>query len=182
MTLAPVIAVVGPSGVGKDSVMNALIRARPDFRRVRRVITRPEGEDGEDFERVTEQAFEHRNGRGEFALNWIAHGLSYGIPMRVHQDRRTAAALVVNLSRSVLLQAQDVFGSLVVLSLTADMDVLAKRLAARSRETGEAQARRLARAGTALPAGLRHVIEVDNSGALGTTVEQILIRLQLERG
>ena len=34
------IAVVGPSGVGKDSVMAGLLEARPALRRVRRVITR----------------------------------------------------------------------------------------------------------------------------------------------
>ena len=54
MSLAPVIAVVGPSGVGKDSVMEALETRAPGIQRLRRVITRPEGEEGEDFDETYE--------------------------------------------------------------------------------------------------------------------------------
>ncbi len=57
MSLVPVIAVVGPSGVGKDSVMDALVARVPGIRRVRRVITRPEGEEGEAFDRVSVDEF-----------------------------------------------------------------------------------------------------------------------------
>ena len=37
------IAVVGPSGVGKDTVMQALVDAAPQLSLVRRVITRRSG-------------------------------------------------------------------------------------------------------------------------------------------
>ncbi|MFD1807738.1 hypothetical protein ACFSHQ_04955 [Gemmobacter lanyuensis] len=38
---ARIVAVVGPSGAGKDTLMDAACAARPDLRRVRRWITRP---------------------------------------------------------------------------------------------------------------------------------------------
>ncbi|SLN73218.1 AAA family ATPase [Ruegeria meonggei] len=181
MSRAPVIAVVGPSGVGKDSVMEALAARAPGIQRVRRVITRPEGEDGEDFDRVRVETFQKRTKDGAFALHWAAHGLLYGVPKEVEDLRCHADAVLVNLSRSVLVQAQDVFGDLIVISLTADPEVLAQRLSTRGREGKTEQARRLARAQTPLPDGLAKVIEIDNSGPLEPTIVAILARLQPER-
>ncbi|MEW2919250.1 phosphonate metabolism protein/1,5-bisphosphokinase (PRPP-forming) PhnN [Ruegeria sp. ANG10] len=181
MTLAPVIAIVGPSGVGKDSVMDALEAKIPGIHRVRRVITRPTGEEGEDFDRVSVERFQQMAADGTFTLNWAAHGLFYGVPSSINSLRQHAAAVLVNLSRSVLAQAQEVFGDLVVISLTADPEVLAQRLSARARESSTEQARRLARAKTPLPEGLARVIEIDNSGPLDATIDAILAQLQPER-
>lgn len=180
MNEAPIIAVVGPSGVGKDSVMQALADRDPGFRIQRRVITRPEDAGGEAFTGVTPEEFARMAAAGNFALHWQAHGLSYGIPVEVYDLRRSARAVLVNLSRGVLRAAQDRFGDLIVLSLTAAPEVLADRLAARGREDAAERARRLDRAGAPLPAGLRRVIEVDNSGPLEATVETVLTRLQPE--
>lgn len=181
MSLAPVIAVVGPSGVGKDSVMDALEARAPGIRRARRVITRPEGEEGEDFDRVSVEVFQQMVAGNAFALNWSAHGLCYGVPTEIDDLRKRADAVMVNLSRSVLLQAQEVFGDLIVISLYADPEVLAQRLSLRARECAEEQVRRLERARTRLPDGLAHVIEIDNSGLWSATVEAILPQLQPER-
>ncbi|WP_170357046.1 phosphonate metabolism protein/1,5-bisphosphokinase (PRPP-forming) PhnN [Ruegeria arenilitoris] len=181
MKMAPVIAVVGPSGVGKDSVIQALLARAPSFERVRRVITRPHGEGGEDFDRVSDRAFQTMVQEGSFVLCWAAHGLHYGIPVAITDQRRRADAVLVNLSRAVLPEAQKEFRELIVISLTADPKVLAQRLAVRGRESAADQARRLGRATAALPEGLNHVIEVDNSGSLDATVETILSGLQPER-
>ena len=48
--------------------------------------------------------------------------------------REGANGVLVNLSRSVLLEAQEEFGDFMVLSVTARPEVLARRLAARGRE------------------------------------------------
>ena len=181
MTLAPVIAVVGPSGVGKDSVMEALAARAPGIRRARRVITRPEGEEGEDFDRVSVEGFQQMAADGAFSLHWPAHGLFYGVPKGIQDLRQQSEAVLVNLSRSVLIHAQEVFGDLIVISLTADPQVLAQRLSARGRESRTEQARRLARAKAPLSDGLARVIEIDNSGPLDATIDAILAQLQPER-
>ncbi len=181
MTFAPVIAVVGPSGVGKDSVMAALEARAPGIQRLRRVITRPEGEEGEEFDRVSVEVFEQMVLDGAFAMHWPAHGLLYGVPAGIAEQRQNCQAVLVNFSRAVLVQAQKVFGDLIVISLTADAEVLAQRLAARGRESAADQAKRLGRAKTPLPDGLNRVIEIDNSGALDDTVIEILAQLQPER-
>ncbi|APG48300.1 phosphonate metabolism protein/1,5-bisphosphokinase (PRPP-forming) PhnN [Phaeobacter porticola] len=167
---APVIAVVGPSGVGKDSLMDALMQRHAGLLKQRRVITRAPELGGEDYEAVSEVEFADLCAERSFALHWAAHGLFYAIPQQIETARREASGVLVNLSRKVLLEAQAVFGDLVVLSVTAKPEALAARLSARGREDTAEVERRLARAGTPLPAGLAHVVEVDNSGDLQTAV------------
>ncbi len=170
------IAVVGPSGVGKDSVLQALVVRDPRFVLARRVITRPSEADGEAFDGVSLKDFRARLAAGDFALNWAAHGLHYGIPASVDQTLNAGRDVLANLSRSVLVEAQRRFAKFQVLSLTADSAVLAARLTSRGRETPEDITKRLARSGTPLPAGLP-VLELDNSGALDGAVTRALALL-----
>ena len=82
---AMLVLVVGPSGAGKDTLLEAARQALADdprFRFVRRVITRPADAGGEAHEAVTAEEFAAR----EFALQWQAHGLSYGIPADAIED------------------------------------------------------------------------------------------------
>lgn len=164
------IAVVGPSGVGKDTVMEALAAAEPRLFLVRRVITRPSSAGGEVFEGVTEAEFAQREAAGAFALSWGAHELRYGVPHAVSEDLQSGKDGLVNLSRGVLGTANDCFPGLVVLSLTAAPEILASRLAARGRETAADIEKRLSRARIDLPAGL-NVVEIANEGPLEKTVD-----------
>ena len=77
------IAVVGPSGVGKDSVMEGLAAADPSLCLARRVISRPATLGGEAFDGVSERAFRKAEDDGAFILSWHAHGWHYGIPQSV---------------------------------------------------------------------------------------------------
>ncbi|NCQ23039.1 MAG: phosphonate metabolism protein/1,5-bisphosphokinase (PRPP-forming) PhnN [Rhodobacteraceae bacterium CG17_big_fil_post_rev_8_21_14_2_50_63_15] len=165
MTRGRLIAVVGPSGVGKDTLIRAMIAARPGLCRVRRVITRPADPDGEAHEPVSEAEFEARRKDGGFALWWRAHGLSYGVPVGICLDLAGGRDLLVNLSRSVLSEAQTRFQPFLVLNLTAPADVLAARLAARGRESGNELAERLLWTDQMLPEGVRPVVTLDTAAA-----------------
>ncbi|MFK7751297.1 MAG: phosphonate metabolism protein/1,5-bisphosphokinase (PRPP-forming) PhnN [Sedimentitalea sp.] len=167
------IAVVGPSGVGKDSVMEAIAAREPRVVLARRVITRPSDAGGEAFDGVSAEAFAQMEARAEFALSWAAHGLSYGIPADVDAALEAGQDVVANLSRAVLDTARARFSQVYVLALQADRAVLAARLAARGRETADDIARRLARADAHRATG-PNVWCVDNSGALEHTVVQVL--------
>lgn len=175
------IGVVGPSGVGKDSVMRALTARHAGVRLVRRVITRDAGAGGEDFEAVGEDVFVARVRAGAFALHWRAHGLRYGVPVSVREDLGAGHLCLVNLSRSVLREAQAMFPGFAVVHLTAPVEVLADRLAARGRESAEVIAARLARAGFALPEGLGPVIRVENTGTVEEAAAAVWAQLQPER-
>ncbi|KIC12591.1 ribose-phosphate pyrophosphokinase [Leisingera sp. ANG-M1] len=177
----PVIAVVGPSGVGKDSLMSALAVSCPQLRLMRRVITRAPEAGGEDYQAVSEAEFSALAESGVFALHWQAHGLHYGIPRDIEKLREGSSGVLVNLSRAVLLEAQDVFGDFIVLSVTARPEVLAERLSSRGREDAEEVQRRLARAVNPLQEGLVRVFEIDNSGALSAAVKAALEAIQPER-
>lgn len=167
------IAVVGPSGVGKDTVMAGMIAAQPDLALVRRVITRAADAGGEDYEPVTEARFEQMRDAGAFCLSWQAHGLHYGIPEEVRAQVASGRTLLVNLSRGILPEAKRQFPTLLILNITAPVEVLAERLAGRGRESREEIARRLARASFALPDGL-DAVTLTNDGPLDETVARAL--------
>jgi phosphonate metabolism protein PhnN/1,5-bisphosphokinase (PRPP-forming) len=138
------VLVVGPSGAGKDTLLNAARRALAGdarFRFVRRVITRQADPGGEDHEPATEAEFATR----DFALQWQAHGLRYGIPADIAGDLASGVVVVANVSRAVIDEAAARF-PVRVIEVTAPPQVLAERLAARGRETAANIAARLARA------------------------------------
>lgn len=180
MSPGRLIAVVGPSGVGKDSVMAGMIAAQPDMRLVRRTITRAPDLGGEDYDAVTPEAFDAAAQTGAFCVYWSAHGLSYGIPADVLTDVKRGKDCLANFSRSALLQAKALFPRLMVLNITASPATLAKRLAGRGRETESEIAARLKQADKALPAGV-NIVTITNDGALEDTVAQALAALQPAR-
>ncbi len=177
MNSGRLIAVVGPSGVGKDSVMAGLKTARPEMRLVRRTITRAPDLGGEDYDPVTPETFAAMAQAGAFCLHWSAHGLAYGLPADVLADVQTGTDCLANLSRSALTKAAQVFPAVTVLNITATPETLARRLAGRGRETPTEIAARLAQAGKALPDGL-DVVTISNDGALEDTVAAACRALQ----
>ncbi len=170
------IAVVGPSGVGKDTVMRALAAAEPRLECVRRTITRPGDAGGEDFDGVSQETFAQMELAGDFALSWTAHGLQYGIPATVHARLAAGADMLANLSRAMLATAADRFPGIEVIWLTATKEALAARLSSRGRETSDEITKRLARAECDIsPPPGAHIM--DNSGPLDRTVTTVLARL-----
>jgi ribose 1,5-bisphosphokinase len=137
------VLVVGPSGAGKDTLLDAARRTLagdPRFRFVRRVITRPAEAGGEAHEAVTAAEFAAR----DFALAWEAHGLRYGISADIVVDLDAGRVVVANVSRGVIAEAVERF-SVRVIEITAPPQVLAARLATRGRESAADVAVRLAR-------------------------------------
>lgn len=175
-----VFAVVGPSGAGKDTLIAAARAVRRDLHVVRRVITRPEEAGGEPFEGVSAPEFDTRAARGEFVLTWEAHGLRYGIPESALTAVSEGRDVIFNGSRAMLVEAWEVFPNLTVILVTAPIQVLAERLAARGRETTEEIAARLARARYEVPPGIP-VRVVENGGRLEDAVTAFLTALQPER-
>ncbi len=180
MTTGRLIAVVGPSGVGKDSVMAGVVAALPAVRLVRRTITRAPDLGGEAYDAVTPEQFDAAASSGAFCVHWAAHGLRYGIPADVVTDTQNGIDCLANFSRSALLQADAVISNLLVLNITASPGVLARRLAGRGRESEAEIGARLAQAAKPLPQGLR-VVTICNDGALEDTVAKARDALQPAR-
>jgi ribose 1,5-bisphosphokinase len=160
------IAVVGPSGAGKDSLM-AYARERlggdPAVLFVRRVITRPAMIDAEDHASLSVEAFHAARASGSFAVTWEAHGLHYAIPATVYRQLSSGGVAVVNGSRAALPAIRSAFGRVVTIRVTCRPEILAARLAARGREDIGHQQARLARSVATAQADT-DAIEIDNSG------------------
>lgn len=177
MSAGRLIAVVGPSGVGKDSIMDGILRARPDFGRVRRTITRAPDLGGEHYDAVTEDKFHEMAASGAFCVHWRAHGLSYGIPAPIADEVAQGRTYLANFSRAALARGDEVFASFFVLNITAKPSTLAQRLADRGRESGDEIAGRLAQAAKPLPQGLAFAT-ISNDGPLDQAIAQALAALQ----
>lgn len=176
------VGVVGPSGAGKDTLMDgarAALAGDARFVFARRVITRPAAAGGEDHQPASADDFAQMRDQGDFALWWNAHGLSYGIPARIAAEAGQGRVVVANLSRGVLAEAAARF-PLLVLEITAPLDLRAARLAARGRESVEDVARRLSREAP-LPEGL-DIRRVVNDGPPEQGVAAVLAVLRAALG
>jgi ribose 1,5-bisphosphokinase len=169
------IALVGPSGAGKDSLISGArlhFAAHPGIGFVRRVITRPP-DIHEDHEVATPEEFIRREKDGGFALAWHANGLSYGLPVAVHGQLRRGMVLVANVSRDAVPALRSVFVRPFVVHVTASSDSLCRRLAARGRESMAEQQARAARA-LLLDSRVEADIRLDNDGALDVAQRRLV--------
>jgi ribose 1,5-bisphosphokinase len=140
------VLVVGPSGAGKDTLIDrasAALRADASVVFPRRVITRAAS--GEQHDTMDAEGFESAARAGAFALTWEAHGLRYGIPASIDPDIRAGRSVVCNVSRAIIGEARERYAEVLVVLVTAPPDVLAARLAARGRDSDGDLARRLTR-------------------------------------
>lgn len=143
--MARLVYLIGASGAGKDTVLDAVREARSDWLVAHRYITRPSGR-GENSVALCEPEFAARRELGLFCLDWRAHGLCYGVGTEVEEWCRRGATVLLNGSRRALSQAHERFGpALLPVVITAPSEVLRQRLEQRGREGGEEIQRRLAR-------------------------------------
>ncbi len=170
------VAVVGPSGAGKDTIMDAArvaLAGDTRFHFVRRIITRPQMPGTEDHDSLDEASFATAAGEGAFALHWQAHGLSYGLPKSLEDEIAEGTVVIANVSRRVLGDIRRLYKSRSVVVITARPDVLAERLASRGRESREEITARLARE-VSFDDDAGDVVTIDNSGDVNASTETFL--------
>lgn len=174
------VLVTGPSGVGKDSLLDgarAALAGRDDYVFPRRYVTRAAGLGGEDYISVSETDFAAMAARGDFALHWPAHGLHYGIPASIDGDLAAGRQVVVNVSRAVIDQARAKYSGLLVLAINASPDVLRQRLLKRGRESAAEIAERLQRAAAYRLEGA-DVVTLNNDGPLADGIAAFVALLE----
>ncbi|MER9593524.1 phosphonate metabolism protein/1,5-bisphosphokinase (PRPP-forming) PhnN [Mesorhizobium sp. M0244] len=160
------VAVVGPSGAGKDTVIGYARTVFADESRlefVRRVITRPSDAATEDHDTLADAAFVEAEADGAFAISWEAHGLRYGIPAEVDWSVSNGRVAVANVSRAIIPALRERYANLAVVEITATPEILAERLALRGRESRGEVLARLARSANVALSG-PGVTSIDNSG------------------
>ncbi len=160
------VLVVGPSGVGKDTLIEgarALLAGDPDIVFIRREITRPADAGGEDHAPVTPEAFAQRHAAGVYLLSWEANGHGYGALATYADDLAAGRTVVVNASRTVLDEARARLSPVRIVAITASPEALRARLVARGRETQAEIDARVGRAGM-LPVVGDDVTVIANDG------------------
>ena len=174
--------VVGPSGVGKDTLIDGAREALSSETNVvfaRRVITRQSDAGGENHEYASDGQFETRRGAGDFMLDWEAHGFKYAIPASYcgHLDR--GRSVIANVSRSVIKNAIANYVPAVVLEISASPDILADRLKHRKRETEAEIRKRLSRQAAMIPKTAPKVT-ILNDGTPQDAVAEFIRALNLQ--
>lgn len=168
------VLVVGPSGAGKDTLIELVRESCRDNERVvfpRRIVTRPSSA-AEDNETLSEAEFAAAIAEGAFAVHWRAHGHCYGLPIAINEAIVAGACVVANVSRAVVAALRAAYADVVVVSVTAPVEVLAQRLAARSRDTDGPLDERLKRAVD--DAGVKPDVTIVNVGPAADHARELL--------
>ncbi len=165
--------VIGPSGAGKDSILNAA-RERLAERRccfAHRYITRPADAGGENHVALSAREFAVRKQAGLFCLDWESHGNCYGLGIELRQWLEAGLDVVMNGSRGYLPEAARRFPeALHPVSIVVDPGILRARLEQRGRETAAEIDQRVAQA-QAFEVAHPRLVEIRNDGDLADAVD-----------
>ncbi len=179
--MSRLLYLMGASGAGKDSLLDALRHALPAGLIVaHRYITRPANAGAENHIALRDEEFNQRLEQGLFALDWQAHGCRYGVGIEIDHWMAQGCNVVINGSRAHLAPTMQRYGKrLLPVCLQVSESVLEKRLRQRGREDSEQIRHRLLRAAqyaSGLPA---HCQRLDNDGPLHETLAAFLHLLEL---
>jgi ribose 1,5-bisphosphokinase len=168
------VLVVGPSGGGKDTLI-ALARTacRTDRTIVfpRRIVTRAASA-AEDHDSLDDAAFDRAVNDGGFAFWWQTHGLKYAVPGNATKEIRAGHTVVCNVSRAIVAEVGAHYARVDVVLVTAPTEILAARLAGRSRASDGPLEQRIKR--NDAYAGFRADYTINNVGAPDAGARQLL--------
>jgi ribose 1,5-bisphosphokinase len=169
---------VGPSGVGKDTLLNELKRVQyaDDQPLVaHRYITRPVREDDENHVELSDWDFQRRKQAGLFLFDWESHGFRYAIGREAKKWVKEGHNVIVNGSRKYLSQAREIYGKVVPIWITVSEQILRERLRQRGRETEEEIELRILRNRELEGLKSNDCVYINNDQSIEDTVGQIIV-------
>ena len=176
------IYVVGPSGAGKDTLLSWLksrVRTSSLLHWARRTIDRPPSTDSnaEQHESIDSIGFENLLKEGAFAMHWEANSHRYGIRFQEIAPLYQFKWVIVNGSRGYLSKAASEYPGMTILHITADQELLRKRLIDRGRESNQLIEERMRREVPIITPPQSSLIEIINNGSLESVGSLLLQRL-----
>ena len=173
--------VVGPSGVGKDTLIDgarAALAGSDRYVFAQRTITRPADAGGEAHCAVSEAEFDALEADGAFLISWSAHGLRYGLPAELSERLRAGHHVVANGSRASIAALAERVPRLVVVAVSTAHAAQACRIAERGRESAdEVQLRLNRQVEWTAPAGV-DVVLVTNDSSIEDGVAALIAALE----
>ncbi len=183
------IVISGPSGAGKTSICNALLRRLAGATWSTSATTRPKRAnevDGENYRFVSRETFEAMGERGEFLESAEYVGNLYGTPAEpVRQALASGRPVILEIDVQGGVQvAERMPESIRVFVLPPTRETLESRLAGRRTESEEQLRRRLAAADGEIAAArdsgcYSHFVTND---VLEDTIEEVLAIIEKETG
>jgi len=174
------VYVMGPSGSGKDSTMKWVMQNKDsdlNLRWVKRCVTRELNDHESTDHYITNERFDHLLSNDLLAMNWQAHSIRYGIERSELVFTDQSELILINGSRAYYSVAKRLYPDLLAIHITANLDILEKRLLGRARESAEAIGLRLERARHFPLDPNESILEVINDGNLDESGRIVLDHL-----
>ncbi len=159
-----IILIVGPSGVGKDTLINA-IKGKVKANIVTRYITRPPDKFEQNFY-VDKDAFLILKQNDFFLSTWEAHSNFYGIPVNQIKNGTN----IISVSRTVIGEFEEKFEDTITINISAPKEVVVERLMKRHRESQEEIKKRLER--FSLKVKAKKLITFENKEELSDSIRE----------
>lgn len=174
---ANVFYLVGPSGSGKDSIINGLRSKLCDEEQLliaHRYITRELDNLAENHIALRDDEFNRRRSAGLFVMHWQANNYSYGIGCEVNHWLNKGFSVLFNGSRQQIPLAKLIFSErLKVIAIDVSPERLVDRLQKRGREQGDQITARLQRSLQYQQSLPTNCWRLDNNGDLQTCVDKL---------
>jgi guanylate kinase len=181
-TKGKVIIVSGPSGVGKSTICNEVIKRLDDVYLSVSATTRPKSNaevDGRDYRFISEQEFQERIDKGMLLEYAEVFGHLYGTPRdKVEEALEAGKDVILEIDVQGAKQAQTIYPDAVMIFILPPTEKdLVKRMNDRGREAGDAAELRLSGASDEIAAAWQYykhmVINEDLQQAVDECVQII---------